>query len=575
MKKTISTPPSHGTQRAAVTKVATFFGRVMGPAASALEKLQIIRVVASLTEFVDVLGRLYGKSTTAFWEFVWSIITSYVHLELHEISIRYVQEVMPGPGLDGQIRSRDVMALHIRDLTLSQCRMRRSSDRTKIVPRLALPSMTVLEAVADPHQHSATVPSGDSTLQLPPSSTPTHMRSPMETAVALDGTRAATGVTGDNLSGQGQHDLIPLPALAPVSQSNSVPRLPPLQIDITTPTKQSAGKSTASVKTPTKRDSGFRLKGMYSKAKDEPDLPQQRDVTGLKLSIAGISVLVSTEAICKDDSDRGEKSYVSGDSTRDQDRDPDTFVMQESYYVVQQWGFEVSLLLSSPRCQLNVPQVWDPTHGSTAQPAISLVFKTPETAQAQGSKGGAVQHQYPNKAVKGVLSLHVGMMIKAIIPQLSVPTTMIAMRMLDKVATYSRYSRYWKSRPAVSVHADPAAWWRHAGSCVVAACRSQFPGRSRRGMTAEHGQYIMLYTAIHGKKQAIKDRQDILSKYLHQVQLDASRRLIEIQSSGKPVAASVQATLKNLADVDVGVELYAAAAREMRSMNKSGCLWSC
>lgn len=101
---------------------------------------------------------------------------------------------------------------------------------------------------------------------------------------------------------------------------------------------------------------------------------------------------------------------------------------------------------------------------------------TPQRAgtQRQGGSGGnggrAAQGAGAAEAAPA-LTVHVNVMLKALVPELTPESIVQLLRVVDRVTTYENYRKFWRVRPAVSVTESPVAWWQHAGRAIINDCR--------------------------------------------------------------------------------------------------------
>ena len=74
------------------------------------------------------------------------------------------------------------------------------------------------------------------------------------------------------------------------------------------------------------------------------------------------------------------------------------------------------------------------------------------------------------------LTVTVSVALKALVPELTPRSAVVALRMADRFLTFSAFDRFWVRRPAVPVSQSPAAWWQHAGNSIMNTCRCRRDG---------------------------------------------------------------------------------------------------
>ncbi len=90
----------------------------------------------------------------------------------------------------------------------------------------------------------------------------------------------------------------------------------------------------------------------------------------------------------------------------------------------------------------------------------------------------------PAGADASPLTIHLSVSLKALVPDLTPESAAQLIRITQRLTTFSKYVRYWRLRPDVSVSESPATWWQHAGRAVLQHCRcgpaagTQRPARS-------------------------------------------------------------------------------------------------
>ncbi len=115
-------------------------------------------------------------------------------------------------------------------------------------------------------------------------------------------------------------------------------------------------------------------------------------------------------------------------------------------------------------------------HASAAAPKVSPVppGQQPASSASRDAGGAGVQnrqHSSQAPAPRAALTVHVSVSLKALVPELTPEAAVQSLRMVGRLTSYMKYSKFWAARPTVSVTQSPAAWWQHAGRAIIKDCR--------------------------------------------------------------------------------------------------------
>jgi hypothetical protein len=120
-----------------------------------------------------------------------------------------------------------------------------------------------------------------------------------------------------------------------------------------------------------------------------------------------------------------------------------------------------------------------PGHRQRSVPSASASGHAASKAEKAPVAGSAAAITPPAGCV-----IHVDIILKAFVPELTPEGAVQLLRIVDRVLVYEKYNPYWSQRPAVSVTRSPAAWWQHAGRAVLNDCRLVLLGIGSSGFAA-------------------------------------------------------------------------------------------